>query len=68
MPIAKETLRLGWVIVARPGAYVSQSTVDEYGWGDKVEKGKDVEASGDDERAGAADAATDTTTKKAAKK
>lgn len=44
MPIAKETLKIGFTIVATEGAYVSQSTVDKYGWADKVDKGNDVAA------------------------
>lgn len=44
MPIAKEQIKIGFTVVANPGAYVSQSGVDEYGWGDKVEKGADYVA------------------------
>lgn len=41
MPIAKEQLKIGFTVAANPGAYVTQAAVDEYGWGDKVDKGKD---------------------------
>jgi hypothetical protein len=54
MPIAKETLRLGFTIVALPGGYVSQSAVDTYGWANMVDAGKDVEAGADDDRAAVA--------------
>jgi hypothetical protein len=37
MPIAKETLRIGFTIVALPGTYVDQEGVDQYGWKDKVD-------------------------------
>lgn len=65
MPIAKETLRIGFTIAALPGTYVSQSAVDTYGWADKVEKGKDVVVDGDSRDL---DAPSSTTTGKAAKK
>lgn len=41
MPVAKETLRIGFVIAAMPGNYISQEAVDTYGWSGKVEKGPD---------------------------
>lgn len=50
MPIAKEQLKIGFTIAANPGNYVSQDAVDTYGWGDKVDSGKDVVATEDDER------------------
>jgi hypothetical protein len=36
MPIAKETLRIGELVVARPGNFVAPSAVEHYGWQDKV--------------------------------
>lgn len=36
--IAKETLRLGFTVVALPGNVVSKELVDEQGWADKVEE------------------------------
>lgn len=41
MPVAKETLRIGFVIAAMPGNYISQEAVDTYGWSRQVEKGPD---------------------------
>ncbi len=37
MPIAKEDLRDGFVLVAKKGTFVSPSTVDTFGWADKVD-------------------------------
>lgn len=42
MPIAKEQLKIGFVVAANPGTYVSKSAVEEYGWQDKVTDGPDL--------------------------
>lgn len=42
MPVAKEILRDGFVVVALPGTYVSKSAVEQFGWQDKVEDGPDL--------------------------
>lgn len=42
MPIAKETLRIGFVTVALPGTYVTKEAVTEYGWGKLVDDGPDI--------------------------
>ena len=51
MPIAKETLRIGFTVVATPGAYVSKEAVKTYGWEKLVEDGPDI--GGDDLEANA---------------
>ncbi len=42
MPIAKETLRIGFTVAAAPGSYVTKEAVDKYGWQDQVEDGPDI--------------------------
>lgn len=42
MPIAKETLRIGFTVAANPGTYVTKEAVAKYGWADQVEDGPDV--------------------------
>lgn len=37
MPIAKQILRIGEIVVAMPGNFVARSAVEHYGWQDKVE-------------------------------
>lgn len=37
MPIAKEPLRIGNIVVASVGHYVNPQSVDRYGWHDKVD-------------------------------
>lgn len=37
MPIAREPLRIGNLVVAREGNYVSRSAVEHYGWQDQVD-------------------------------
>lgn len=41
MPIAKEDLKDGFVVVAVKGSYVSNDAVKAHGWEDKVEAGED---------------------------
>ena len=36
MPIAKDILKIGSIVVARPGNFVAPSAVEYYGWHDKV--------------------------------
>lgn len=47
MPIAKETLRIGFTVAAVEGGYVTKEAVAKYGWADKVTDGPDVNVSGD---------------------
>lgn len=42
MPIAKETLRIGFTVVANEGGYVTKQAVKDYGWEDKVTDGADI--------------------------
>ena len=37
MPIAKEDLHDGFVLIAQKGTYVSPSAVEQHGWQDKVD-------------------------------
>lgn len=37
MPIAKQILRIGEIVVAMPGNFVARSAVEHYGWQDKVD-------------------------------
>ncbi len=41
MPIATETLRIGFTVAALPGTYVSKQAVKDNGWEDLVEDGDD---------------------------
>lgn len=41
MPIAKQDLRDGFVLVAAKGTYVSNDVVAAHGWEDLVEPGED---------------------------
>lgn len=41
MPIAKQDLRDGFVLVAAKGTYVSNAAVQAHGWEDLVEPGED---------------------------
>ena len=55
MPIAKETLRIGFTVVANEGTYVTKEAVKTYGWQKQVEDGPDlggstVEANADAEK------------------
>jgi hypothetical protein len=36
VPVAKEILKIGSIVVARPGNFVARSAVEHYGWQDKV--------------------------------
>jgi hypothetical protein len=36
VPVAKEILRIGEIVVAMPGNFVARSAVEHYGWQDKV--------------------------------
>jgi hypothetical protein len=42
MPIAKETLRIGFVVVANPGTYVTKQAVKDNGWQKLVDDGPDI--------------------------
>lgn len=42
MPIAKETLRIGFTVVANEGGYVTKQAVKDNGWADKVTDGPDI--------------------------
>lgn len=42
MPIAKETLRIGFTVAAVEGGYVTKEAVEKYGWQDKVTDGPDI--------------------------
>lgn len=42
MPIAKETLRIGFTVAALPGTYVSKSAVKANGWESLVDDGPDI--------------------------
>ncbi len=42
MPIAKKTIRIGNVVVATPGAYVTKQAVKENGWEKLVDDGPDI--------------------------
>jgi hypothetical protein len=42
MPIAKETLRIGFTVAALPGTYVSKEAVKANGWQDLVDDGPDI--------------------------
>lgn len=42
MPIAKETLRIGFVVVANEGTYVSKQAVKDNGWEKLVTDGPDI--------------------------
>lgn len=42
MPTAKETLRIGFTVVANPGGYVSKDAVKTYGWEKLVDDGPDL--------------------------
>lgn len=42
MPVAKETLRIGFTVAAVKGGYVSKEAVSTYGWQDKVTDGPDL--------------------------
>ena len=42
MPTAKQEIRQGFTIVARPGGYVSKAAVEANGWQDLVEDGPDI--------------------------
>lgn len=42
MPIAKKILKIGFVVAALPGTYVSKSAVEANGWADDVEDGPDI--------------------------
>jgi hypothetical protein len=42
MPIAKEQLKIGFVVAANPGAYVSKDAVKTYGWEKLVDDGPDL--------------------------
>jgi hypothetical protein len=42
MPIAKETLRIGFTVVANEGTYVTKQAVKDNGWQDKVTDGPDI--------------------------
>lgn len=42
MPIAKETLRIGFTVVANEGGYVTKAAVKDNGWQDKVTDGPDI--------------------------
>ncbi|MET0415339.1 MAG: hypothetical protein ABW022_04900 [Actinoplanes sp.] len=44
MPIAKETLKIGFTVVANAGNYVTKDAVKRYGWEDKVTDGDDLTA------------------------
>jgi hypothetical protein len=47
MPIAKEQLKVGFVVVANPGTYVSKQAVKDNGWEKLVDDGPDL--GGEDE-------------------
>jgi hypothetical protein len=36
VPVAKQILRIGEIVVAMPGNFVARSAVEHYGWQDKV--------------------------------
>ncbi|MDP8971145.1 MAG: hypothetical protein M3N52_11765 [Actinomycetota bacterium] len=57
MPIAKETLYIGFTPAAQPGGYVTQAAVDQYGWHDKVDAGPEPATTGP-EPAGTDDTST----------
>ena len=42
MPIAKETLRIGFTVVAVEGGYVTKEAVKTYGWQKLVTEGPDL--------------------------
>lgn len=42
MPIAKQTLLIGFTPAAAAGSYVTKEAVKEYGWEDQVEQGDDI--------------------------
>lgn len=42
MPIAKETLRIGFVVVANEGTYVTKEAVKANGWEKLVTDGPDI--------------------------
>jgi hypothetical protein len=42
MPIAKETLKIGFTVVANEGGYVTKQAVKDNGWEDKVTDGDDI--------------------------
>lgn len=42
MPIAKETLRIGFTVAANPGTYVTKEAVKTYGWEKLVDDGPDI--------------------------
>lgn len=54
MPIAKETIRIGFTVVATEGAYVSKDAVKTYGWQKLVTDGPDLGGSKLDANADAA--------------
>lgn len=47
MPIAKETLRIGFTVVANEGGYVTKAAVKDNGWEDKVTDGPDIGGTGE---------------------
>jgi hypothetical protein len=42
MPIAKQTLLIGFTPAAAAGSYVTKEAVKQYGWEDQVEQGDDI--------------------------
>lgn len=42
MPIAKDTLRIGFTVAAVPGNYVTKEAVKTYGWEDLVDDSPDI--------------------------
>lgn len=42
MPIAKETLRIGFTVVANEGGYVTKQAVKDNGWEKLVTDGPDI--------------------------
>lgn len=42
MPIAKQTLLIGFTPAAAAGSYVTKEAVKQYGWEDLVDDGDDI--------------------------